>query len=113
VLVRRCGEAERWAGLWDFPRVTLAPGPARDWPAVAAAVWQLCGVRLAAGEPLARLHHGVTRFRITLECYSAQWRSGAPSPAARVRWLPPAELAELPLSTTGRRLARLIVAPVR
>ena len=62
---------------------------------------------------LATLRHGVTRFRITLECYEADYVSGPGDEADRptMRWLRPEELAHYPLSTTGRKLSRLLQAP--
>ena len=56
------------------------------------------------------LKHGVTRFRITLDCYQAEYvrRTAGKAAAAAQRWLRPAELDNYPLCTTGRRLARLV-----
>jgi A/G-specific adenine glycosylase len=65
------------------------------------------------GEHVKTLIHGVTRFRITLDCYEAEFRSND-KPAAdgiETRWLRPAELDRYPLSSTGRKLAMLIRTP--
>jgi hypothetical protein len=62
-------------------------------------------------EPLVRictLKHGVTRFRITLDCYRALHVAGRPSRGIEVAWLRPEELVDYPLSVTGRKLARLL-----
>jgi A/G-specific adenine glycosylase len=58
--------------------------------------------------------HGVTRYRITLDCYEAAYVSGRPrsTNGSPVRWIPAAELTKLPLSTTGRKIARLIGKPL-
>src|SRR5205823_1006079 len=112
VLVRRCQPGERWAGLWDFPRFALT---ARRGTALrqqlAAKVQELTGIVIEPGRRLATLKHGVTRFRITLVCHEAQFISAA-SRARRgaLRWLAPEELAELPLSTTGRKISKLLTA---
>ena len=69
------------------------------------------GVTVAAVRYTATtLKHGVTRFRITLECYLAQYVSGAvsESDSSDVRWVPQAELDRYPLHSTARRLARLV-----
>jgi len=45
-----------------------------------------------------------------LDCYEARYVSGPdgkPDPT-RMRWLRPAELHDYPLSTTGRKLSRLV-----
>lgn len=65
---------------------------------------------IALGDRCAAIKHGVTRFRITLECYRAEYLSGAipegNSPDAR--WVPLVELDHYPLNATARRLARLL-----
>jgi len=110
VLVWRCPEGGRWAGLWDFPRFPV--DAARSEPIASQLGDQLrqqTGVVVEAGRHLATLKHSVTRFRITLDCFEARWLSG-PNAAGRsreLRWLRPAELADYALSTTGRKLAEL------
>jgi A/G-specific adenine glycosylase len=56
------------------------------------------------------MKHGVTRFRISLDCYQAQFvagRANAPNSSA-IRWTPLTELPALPLSATGRKIAMLV-----
>jgi A/G-specific adenine glycosylase len=64
------------------------------------------------GPHLATLKHGVTRFRITLDCYEAKFLSAENAekipPATPMRWLRPNELAEYPLCSTGRKLVQLV-----
>ena len=111
VLMRQCAPGERWEGLWDFPRFAIdAEGPLFVQEELAAKVREQTGVAIAPG-PLAKtLKHGVTRYRITLECYEATRTGGRVRCTAErpVRWTPIAELAELPLSVTGRKLAKLV-----
>ncbi|MAT70513.1 MAG: A/G-specific adenine glycosylase [Planctomycetaceae bacterium] len=111
VLMRRCAPGERWEGLWDFPRFAIdAEGPLFVEEELAAKVREQTGVTVKPG-PLAKtLKHGVTRYRITLECYEATRTGGRVRSTAErpVRWTPVAELAELPLSVTGRKLAKLV-----
>ena len=97
-----------WAGLWDFPRFPVEPAAALG-PALVDNVRRLTGVTVEPGRHLKTLRHGVTRFRITLECYEAEYRadSNAVAELATRRWVRPAELERYPLSTTGRKLARL------
>lgn len=108
VLIRRCAPDERWAGLWDFPRfgVTAADGPALAQE-LAEHTRRLTGLTVELLGPLATLKHGVTRFRITLECYQARVLAGRLRPSA-LRWVSPAELTAYPLSVTGRQIARLL-----
>jgi A/G-specific adenine glycosylase len=111
VLVRQCGADERWAGLWDFPRFVIeSEGPLFIRDELAAKVREQTGVDIDAGNLLTTLKHGVTRYRITLECYEARaLRGRVRSTKERpVRWLSVGELTDLPLSVTGRKLAKLL-----
>jgi A/G-specific adenine glycosylase len=119
VLVRRRGrvlliqwpEGRRWAGLWDFPRFPLAgESPTESGRELVEHVRALTGVTVAPGRHITTLTHGVTRFRITLDCYEAKYVSVAKKTAAplETRWLRPAELDDYPLSSTGRKLANLM-----
>lgn len=111
VLMRQCGPAERWAGLWDFPRFELeATGPLFAREEIANKVAAQTGIQCTPGALLKTLKHGVTRYRITLDCYEAAYISGrlkSPNSAA-VRWLPAAQLSDLPLSATGRKIAQML-----
>jgi A/G-specific adenine glycosylase len=103
VLMRQCGEGERWAGLWDFPRFALdAEGPLFARDEIASTVRRKTSVECAPGTLLKTLKHGVTRFRITLDCYAAEYISGR---ATNSKWIPLESLATIPLSTTGRKVA--------
>ncbi len=111
ILVRRCGPSERWAGLWDFPRIALAsPGGDDRIEQIETKVRDLTGVAIELGELLTTIKHGVTRYRITLACYDAtlrrRWKT--PPPTGEQRWIEPQLLHDLPLSTTGRKLAKLL-----
>ncbi len=106
VLMRECGEGERWAGLWDFPRFALeAEGPLFAHDEIVSSVREQTGVTCSPGPILKTIKHGVTRFRIRLDCYSAEFVSGRTRGA---RWIAKTELADLPLSTTGRKITRLL-----
>jgi A/G-specific adenine glycosylase len=111
VLVRQCAADERWAGLWDFPRFEVeSHGPLFARDELAAKVHSQTGIKCMPGSHLKTMKHGVTRFRITLDCYEARFLSGRIriKDRSRIRWLPDEELAALPLSTTGRKIAKLL-----
>jgi A/G-specific adenine glycosylase len=100
VLVRRCGEGERWSGLWDFPRFTLqAERPLFAGEEIVTKVRDQTGVTCAPGPLLKTIKHGVTRYRITLDCYRAVYQSGRArsSNGSPARWIPLAEMADYPL----------------
>lgn len=114
---------ERWAGLWDFvrfaaekesgkvrmtkPRRTLLAS-SRDLIQKVRAQTEL---DVALSEHVVELRHTVTRFRITLHCYMADWVAGDTTDAPREsRWFSLHELSALPLSMTGRKLARILAS---
>jgi A/G-specific adenine glycosylase len=107
VLMRKCSDDQRWAGLWDFPRFELtAEGPLFANDEIVTKVREQTGVICLPGPPLKTIKHGVTRYRITLDCYRGTYKSGKPRDTAK--WMRFTELAGLPLSTTGRKIANLI-----
>lgn len=119
VLVRQCQPGERWAGLWDFPRFRLLASAESDEAVKAELARKLAeaGLKAEVGDRLTTIKHGVTRFRITLAVYvvaSAKWprsdfsKAASPLQDGSGRWLPVSELATLPLSVTGRKIARLL-----
>ena len=115
VLLRQCAPGERWAGLWDFPRFAVqssSDSGSSDELRVKTAA--LTGVTAEPHELLTTIKHGVTRFRITLLCYRAAYQSTAKRGPAKsttaLKWVGPQELLALPLSTTGRKISRLISA---
>ncbi len=122
VLIRQRGDDERWAGLWDFPRVTVESGEPEGPRAPSVAdlqklarstltdwVRQHLGLTLRDWEPVTEIRHGVTRYRIRLLCLTATTEPPrGKTPPAGVRWVTSAELADVPLSMTGRKLAKLV-----
>jgi A/G-specific adenine glycosylase len=111
VLLVRRGDEERWAGYWDFPRIScdradVAPTPAE----LTAKIRARTGFLIDRPRHLTTLRHSVTRFRITLECFEARFVNARrlQRPSEELQWTRPNELANYPLSSTGRKLARLI-----
>jgi A/G-specific adenine glycosylase len=121
VLLVQRQENERWAGLWDFPRLTLGN---EQGHVLARRITEMArdelAIEIAPGEQFSTLRHTVTRFRITLECYAAEFvadrkraktrRQAGEAEAAVAKWFTPAAIAKLPLNTTGRKISRLIAS---
>ena len=105
VLLRQCGEQERWAGLWDFPRFITDKEPKQRFQ-LAKRVQTLTGVDVEIGEHVTTIKHSITRFRITLTCYQAEYRQGRLRRNGGCQWVTPQKLTEMALSVTGRKLAR-------
>lgn len=104
VLIRRCQPKERWAGLWDFPRVRLADGDQHRPARIVDLVQQLTGVLARDLRGCGAIRHGVTRYRIRLHCYQATAVLDGPT-RGELRWTTPTGLQEFPLSATGRKIA--------
>ena len=104
-----------WRGMWELPRVTLAPGEE-----AAAAVTQTLGpqlgLELRSGTRLKTMQHGVTHHAITLNCWAAEVIGDAPgaAPFHATQWYGWNELDTLAIPSTMRRLLHwLRVHPVR
>jgi A/G-specific adenine glycosylase len=111
LVVRQHGVG-RWAGLWNFPR--FESSDVSD-AAIVDQIRKLAGIRIRAVRPLANYKHGVTRFRITLDCFAADYSSGElkHSEGVDLHWADADELAHLPLPVTGRKMAQLVIAELR
>lgn len=88
VLVERRGVGEWWEGLWDFPREPYS-GRSR-------------GARLGV------VSYTVTHHKVT--CTVVARAAAAGTGSAAQRWVTPRQLAGLPLSSPGRRIAKLVVS---
>jgi A/G-specific adenine glycosylase len=130
VLLRHCQPGERWAGLWDFPRFAVAttrraggvslpvssdvPNAQNFRRQLIAGAHKLTGLQIEPGDHLTTIKHGVTRFRITLHCYDARAKSrklaDGKNRSKTIRWVAVDSLDDYPLSTTGRRISRLLTA---
>lgn len=119
VIVRRAGGDQAvlivqrppnglWGGLWEFPRVTLAPGETPEAGAVRAAR-EVAGLSVRAGERLAVVKHGVTTRKITLIGVAAMPAEPGAEPnahgCATWMWILPAELDKFALSSPQVKLA--------
>jgi A/G-specific adenine glycosylase len=110
VLLRLHKPGERWAGLWGFPRFKLA-GKKPRLDEMKEQTRLLTGHAPVALDKLAVIKHGVTRFRITLHVMEGNVARVRPTslPAdTEFAWVSAGQLSERALSTTGRKIAKLI-----
>jgi A/G-specific adenine glycosylase len=106
VLMWQRGAGERWEGYWDFPRIAIAAEARGDVFAMESAFAAQTGLAVRIGERILTHKHGVTRFRITLDCFEAMLKPRGKSGPERVaQWVDPEGLTELPLHVTARKLA--------
>ncbi|MGI9473950.1 MAG: A/G-specific adenine glycosylase [Rubripirellula sp.] len=105
-LVRPLPEGRRWAGLWDFPRTSET---ASDTVEVAATLLSdELGVKIDPGLRLTTLKHAVTKYRISLHVHEACLSESTKRPGRPWKFVTLAEMADLPMSVTGRKIAVLL-----
>lgn len=108
ILLRRCQQGERWAGLWDFPRFPVSHARGEKLAIeLQRGVTELTGLKVTLQGPLATIRHGVTRYRITLICHLAYCDRPGRSTQS-LKWVAHSEATELPLSVTGRKIWLLL-----
>ena len=108
ILLRRCQSGERWEGLWDFPRfpVTAVRGKKLEAELVRRTA-DLTGLTVTLHGRLATIRHGVTRYRITLSCHLASYRTPGHLPR-HLDLVTLDQAARYPLSVTGRKICQLL-----
>ena len=126
-LLIRYPEGQRWAGLWDFPRAEVAnsrqqtaAGGKKEPETERSAIpgWstnttlhdqlaKLTGRKLIPGRLICSLKHSVTKYRITLFfCEGTDAGTSGTKSLCETRWATAAELQELPLNSTARKLVQ-------
>ena len=58
--------------------------------------------------PLTSIKHGVTKYRITLNCFSAKLKRDQTAKNPTLQWVSLDELDNYPLSTTGRKICKVL-----
>jgi A/G-specific adenine glycosylase len=85
LLVQRRPDESRWAGMWQFPNVEVAPDEGKP-QAVRRAVAEAVGLDAEPGKRALLIRHGVTRFKITLEVYHCTSAAGEPRALGCQAW---------------------------
>lgn len=119
-LLRRCQAGERWAGLWDFPRFDVTSAQSEDELMTSASrqFSDRFGASICLSDEAMQIKHGVTRYRISLRCFHASVEGSNGNPFEPLReedspdavWCSVHRLTEVPLSSTGKRIAQHLVA---
>ncbi|TWT54527.1 A/G-specific adenine glycosylase [Rubripirellula amarantea] len=105
-LMRPLPPGVRWSGLWDFPRTID-----RSIDDVAEAAGEVSldlGCTLCAGAKLTQIKHAVTKYRIELRVHQATFEIDGQKPSRPWRFVTLDEMAELPMSVTGRKIAKIL-----
>ncbi len=116
-LVRQCRPDEWWAGLWDFPRFEVMEPIDDDaiFDEIADQAKLKFGLACRVESFLFSVKHSVTKYRITLKCFSARLartKNGSKKSIGdkhfdpATHWVSSEELAAMPLSASGRRVTK-------
>ena len=115
VCLLRYAPGRRWGGLWDFPRTEI---PENQPPEAILPPFLKTTTGLTAhlGTLIKTLRHGVTKYRITLDCYEGILPAGKKAGTLlektplgeEIRWVAMSEISDYPLSVTGRKIAKFL-----
>lgn len=110
LLVQRPNEG-RWAGMWEFPRTVVGKRQSAQEGALRF-LESTTRLRTAIIAKLATIRHAVTHHRITLTCFTADYRGGRFSSVyyPQGKWVALKELLSYPMSVPQRKLTRLLLA---
>lgn len=116
VFLRRRSPDERWAGLWDFPRFACegAVSESQHPQQILSHLRSEYGIAATNVQPLTRIRHSVTRYRIDLHAYMAE--SQGPNSAKALRdqeWVSLSALTDRPMSVTGRKVAAQLQSQIQ
>jgi A/G-specific adenine glycosylase len=99
----------RWENMWEFPHGPIQPGETHDG-AAARILFELTNLEGTIGNELLAIKHSVTHHQITLVCFEALYSKGrfASEFYQKGEWVDATRLAEAPVSSPQRRLARFL-----
>lgn len=129
-LLRRRTDGERWAGMWDFPRFEVDDAALESLPVVTPPqrlpsdrslfadfhrrlpetvrrqVLDLIGAKTGKVIAATEFSYSVTRYRVCLKSFLCEGTIHGASSVVGTQWFSVEEMAELPLSKTGRLVAQ-------
>lgn len=100
LLVRR-REGRLMGRMWEVPQTSLEGRGLAD---LVPELLSVHGLHIVPGALLSRGRHAITFRRIRVETYRARLRRRPPADPERYRWVSPAELGRLPISSLTRKV---------
>ena len=87
VFIQKRAPKDVWGGLWEFPGGGVEDGETPE-QAVVREFMEETGFAVTVESKLRVIHHGYTRFRVTLHCYALSLDNPAHEPrlTAAVAW---------------------------
>jgi A/G-specific adenine glycosylase len=109
ILIARRQDDRMLGGLWEFPGGKQRKGESLA-QTVAREVLEETGLHVRVGEPIVKVRHAYSHFRITLTAFRCAWLAGIARPhaAAALKWIPPSRLTAYPFPRAHRRIAERI-----
>ena len=103
-LVRRRPASVVNAHLWEFPNVELDGSRTEDRQLAE----NLFRSRPLALQPLQRVRHTITRYRITTDVFRVEFANGTPRTLANGRWCSFSELRKLAFPSAHRKILEML-----
>ena len=100
-LIVRRREGRLMGRMWEVPQTSLEGRGLAD---LVPELLSVHGLHVVPGALVSRGRHAITFRRIRIEGYRARLRRRPPEDPERFRWVTPAELARLPISSLTRKV---------
>jgi A/G-specific adenine glycosylase len=103
VLLVRRREGALMGRFWEVPQTSLE---SKGSPDLERELREVHGLFVKRGALLGRARHAITFRRIRVEAYGARLRREPPPDPDRFRWIAPADLKNVPISSLTRKIIR-------
>lgn len=110
VLIQRRPENAMLGGLWEFPGGKREPGESLE-ETCRRELQEELQIEVSVEQPICRIAHAYSHFKITLYAYRCRLISGTPiaPEGTPIRWVPPAQLSEFAFPRANRRLIDILL----
>ncbi|HLG22349.1 MAG TPA: A/G-specific adenine glycosylase [Candidatus Manganitrophaceae bacterium] len=113
VLVRRRPAGGLLGGLWEFPGGRVDGKPKTPLLSAVAAgpfLENETGIKIAAAEPLIRINHAFTHFRMTLHVFSCRTDGAGLKISSNAKWVHLKKLSDYPFSSAHQKILQKLIS---
>ncbi len=98
-------------GMWEFPGGKCEPGEDLS-TCLQRELMEELGITVQVGQAFGVYQHAYTHYRVTLHAFLCNLIDSEPRAlvASEIRWVPPQELANLPMGKLDRQISQRILA---